>query len=194
MPKLESNVDNLLYDQISKQIRKMYEKTLSHNELFERMSFILFGNDSHELMAVKMQADGSCMFHSIAHQLFEHKVFSTASTEHKQASTKIRQDVVNYITMHYSSFNYQLQGRVNDTINEDQIKDMDAECLFILNECLPSSHFFGGSETLKAVCHMYRVNILVFNEDDICYIAHGFDETYDRTIILAYRLRRPSIR
>lgn len=184
-PNIETKEEKKLFDQISNQIGKMFETAISHGDVFNEMSFKLLDDKFHKLKVVKMPGDGSCLFHSITHQLFN---FKASSTEHKTASAKLREDVCKYITMHYSTFKLQLQSRVYETVIEDHIKDMNSECLFILNECLPDSSFEGGMETILAVYEMYKVNILIFNEDGSCNFPTGFNEKHDRTLILAYRL------
>lgn len=183
-PNLETNVEKLIFDQISKQIGEIYKTTLSFNELYEEMAFDLSDNEQHKLSVVKMPGDGSCLFHSITHQLFGHKA---CSVQHQKASKQLRQEVVKHIKAHFSSYESELKGRVYETVNEDKIEDMNSECLFILNNCLPDNSFYGGSETLKAVCDMHHVNILVFMEENTCYFSSVFNEIYDRTLILAYR-------
>lgn len=185
MPNLETNEDRLLFDQISAQISKVYETSLSQNALLEEVPFKLSDDESHLLLVTPMPKDGSCLFHSIAHQLFTH---NASNAEHKRAAKKLRTDVVKHIKTNYSSFKQELQGRVYETVNEDQIENMNEECLFILNECLPNSDFYGGAETVKAVRELYRVNILIFVEEGTCYFSNGFNATFERTLVLAFRL------
>lgn len=187
IPYLETNNQKVVFEQISVQITKMLEATLSHNENPMKMYFKLFEGNFNSLEVIEMDPDGSCLFYSLTHQLFGCKA---NSPEHKRKSRKLRKDVIQYITMHYSSFKFSLQGRVYDTVNPKQITDMDAECRFILNDCLCQTHFYGGSETLKAVHEMYHVNILIFNEESDCSFVNQFIEKNERTLILAHRLNR----
>lgn len=182
---IESNEDKKLFDQISAQINKMFTTTMMNNEQLEEIPFDLLDQKSHKLMVVNMPGDGSCLFHSVTHQLYN---FEASSAEHKRASVQLRQAVCKHISMHFTSFKLQLKGRVYETVDEDEIKDMNAECLFILNERLPQSSFYGGMETLLAVSQMFNVNILVFDEGGTCNFPAGFNDSYDRTLILAYRL------
>lgn len=50
---------------------------------------------------------------------------------------------------------------------------------------------WGGTESLKAIKCMHKVNILIINELGECYFADSYDETFDleKIVILAFRLK-----
>lgn len=181
----ESNQHKFMFDQVSTQITKMIETTLSNNEKHTELYSQLTDSNRQCLKIVAIAKDGNCLFSSLAHQLFGHKI---KSSEHKEATKKLRKDVVDHIIANYSSFQLDLRTRVYETVDQAAIKDMNTECLFILNHCLTKSGFWGGSETMKAVHELYHVNILIFNENGICHFFNQWNDSNDRTVILAYRL------
>lgn len=82
------NIDPLeiaIYGQISQQNLSMTNAIYTHGERKHTMNFLING-DSTKLSVIKIKGDGSCMFGSIAHQLFNHKV---NSRQHKQATKKL---------------------------------------------------------------------------------------------------------
>lgn len=53
------------------------------------------------------------------------------------------------------------------------------------------SENWGGTESLKAVCSKFGLNILIISEDyniDTCYFFCGFEPNRDKCLIVAYRL------
>lgn len=180
-----ANESNAMFDQITTQIRKMLEATLLHNDDTHQMLFELTEGKPRPLKIATIAPDGACLFGSITHQLFGHKI---NSREHTDATKQLRKSVVEYISRHYSSFKFALKGRVYDEINLTQITDLDKECKNILEKYLPLNYYWGGTETLKAVQEMYHVNILIFNEHGTCRFCKQFDEANERTLILAYKL------
>lgn len=185
--KQKTNVSEVMYSQISSQITRMLEKTLLNNDDTTEMSVNL--KKSMSLKIAEIDRDGNCLFSSIVHQLFCLKL---QSDEHSQETKQLRKNVVEYISSHYSSFKFALQGRVYEEINPQSIRDMDKECKSILNDYLPRDYvFWGGAESLKAIQGMYHVNILTFEENGLCSFNENFDTTYPRTLILAFRSNRP---
>lgn len=179
-----SSDSNVMFDQITSQIMKMVKATLSHSDATKQMFFELFEGESRSLKVAVIRADGSCLFSSIAHQLFTEKI---RSKEHIEATKQLRKSVVEYISSHYSSFRFELRGRVYEEIDPNAIDDMEKECKDILKNYLPMDYFWGGTETLKAIQEMHHVNILIFNENAPCYFFNHFNEANTKTLILAFR-------
>lgn len=179
------NRSQLMFDQISAQITKILSETLHNNDKTEQMAFELIENVFHFSKVASINPNGACVFGAIAHQLEGQKI---NSDEHVQATKRIRVDVVNYISSHYSSFQRELRNRVYDEVNPKSITDLDKECKIILNDYLPLNNYWGGAETLKAVREIHQVNILILNERGTCHFFNDFNEQYKRTLILAYRL------
>lgn len=176
---------NVLFHQIAKQIEKMLHATRSNNDNIESMAYELIENRPQSLKVAKIDPNGSCLFGSLVHQLFGLKL---SSGKHIRATKRMRQEVVEHISENYSSFELALRYRAYEENDPDQIEDMRKECETILNVHLPRDNYWGGSETMKAIQEMYRVNILIFNEHGTCYFFNGFKEVYKQILILAYRL------
>lgn len=182
----ESNRENVMYRQISDQIRKILGMTLLNNDEIEDISISLHHENSHSLTVAKCDKDGRCLFRSLIHQLNGRKLNTSEQTYETQ---NLRESVIKYITEHFPSFCQALQNRVYEELDDgDVIDDMDTECRRILNECLPNDTYWGGVETLKAVSEIYNVNILMFDELGKCRYFNEFIEVNNRTLILAYRI------
>lgn len=185
-PSDEVQNPNVLFDQISKQIEKMLNATLSNTDQTEDMRFEMNVNQPHSVKVAKIPPNGSCLFGSIVHQLFGHKI---NSDEHVQATKQMRLNVVEYISKHYSSFESALQCRVEEEeINLKEIEDNKKACQIFLNEYLSRDNYWGGHETVQAVQEMYGVNILIFREQSSYNYFYRFNEPNTRILILAYRL------
>lgn len=177
--------ENAMFHQISEQIKKMLEATLTNNDVTEDMSFSFSHENSHTLTVAKIEKDGSCLFRSLEHQLSGRKVNTREQTHHTQ---QLRKNVVEYISDHHDSFRQALKSRVYEEMDESTVSDMDKECKKILDEYLPNDFYWGGAETLKAVKEMFDVNILTFDEKGQCRFFNQFTEANNRTLILAYRI------
>lgn len=181
-----SDQTGLMFRQISTQLSKMLTATLSNSDQIEEMAFELTENEIQSLKVASISPNGACIFGAMAHQLIGQKI---NSIEHMNATKQIRKDVVHHISSHYSSFEKELRDRVYAEINPDSIKDIRKECKTILNHYLPLDHYWGGAETMKAVREMYKVNILVLNERGTCHFFNHFNQDYNRTLLLAFRLQ-----
>lgn len=180
---------NDMYNQITTQIRTIVEATLSNNDATEQMFYELIANAPQPLKIATIVGNGDCLFSSMAHQLFSPKI---NSTEHINATKNLRKCVVEYISQHYESFKFELQGRVYEEINAESITDLDKERRDILEKYLPLDGYWGGTESLKAIQQMHHVNILIFREHGLCYFFNNFNEEYTRTLILAFRISNPN--
>lgn len=176
-----------LYLQISEQIEKMSNATLSNSDRTERMQYGLIegGNDPHWLELAKIAGDGSCLFGAITHQLFGYKI---NSDEHVQATRQLRQNVVHYISEHLSTFEGALLDQVSDHSDLSQMEDFRRACQIFVNDYLSRDNVWGGQETIQAAQEMFSVNILVFREPNSYNYVHRFDEPNTRILLLAYRL------
>lgn len=182
-----------LYEQFSHQITTM-TATLYTTTPKENMQIKLAENDFRTVNVSIVPADGNCLFTSLAHQLFGYRI---GSKEMTRACKKLRADVVDHIKKNYASFEHEIKGRVFENIEktehlaegselEIQI-DIEKETAFFINHLLPRNKYWGGSETLKAVSNLYDVNIILFNENDLCYIIHSFGKSHKKTIGVAFR-------
>lgn len=178
--------NDLMFDQITAQLRKMLAAALSNSDQTEEMVFALTESELQSSKVASIAPNGACIFGAIAHQLSGRKI---NGDHHVEATKQIRKDVVDYISGHYSSFQKELRERVYAEINPKSIEDIDKECKTFLYQHLPLDNYWGGAETLKAVREIFKVNVLVLNERGTCHFFNYFNEEYKRTLILAYRLR-----
>lgn len=177
--------NGLLLQQMSLQNLANMKTLKSNFEHRDIMKFCL--NDSViNVNVVKIPQNGSCLFGSVAHQLYG---LSVDSAEHEQKTNEIRAEVVIHIKKNFDNFFHELKGRVYErstqTIDPDKI---ESECRLYLNACLPLTNCFGGSESVRAISEIYELNIITISEEGECYMAVDFKEEYNRTIFLAHRL------
>lgn len=131
---------------------------------------------------------GSCLFLALAHQLFANKVDSEMHTRKAQ---NLREQVIQHIIKNIDRFQIDIEWRLKqlkqfenfDTLSEDEKKK---ECRFYVSNILIKA--WGGSESLKAISELEKVNILIFSEDDICYFPYDYNLNYKRTMAIAFRL------
>lgn len=166
----------------------MSEACQNHGDTSSGMQFQV-GEETCSLDLAKISPDGNCLFSALAHQMIKCQV---NSEEHKQSAGQIRAEVVNYIRNDLSLFEHELKGAI---YHEKSIKgengkigDFETESLDFLANFLSKNSYWGGSESIKAVSLQYKVNILLFNENDAIYFANSFQSEYTATLLLAYRL------
>lgn len=202
-PKLEnlnnavcSNTQQIWYDQISKQVTAMSRTAHKNCEQQTDMQFFIDATDSNSLSTIKVvnsSPDGNCMLSSSAHQISHHKM---NSSQLKTVYKKMRADAVKHIKENYASFQHAIRGHVYDIQDEKKrvqgeeqnAADIDKECLFFLNQCLPQNRCWTGTETMTALSIVYEVNIVVINENGPINLPSSSDKIYAKTILLAYRL------
>lgn len=80
-----------------------------------------------------------------------------------------------------------LEATICEEENRENIQNMEEEIRKFLN-VLSKDGIWGGSESLKAVQHLYKCNILVINELGNFYLPCSFDESVETILILGYRL------
>lgn len=189
---LEGNIPSIdclteiIYAQVSEQILHMNAAVIHHGIEEVDMAFHI-ENDKpeHTLQVADICADGSCLFGSLAHQLYK---FKLDSRKHVNAKKKLRKDVVQYIQDHRSEFEFELKGCVYDDCENKGIKvdDLSFACTNFLEKILPLESTWGGNESLKAVSRMNAVNILIVNEHGNSYFTNMFDTKLKKTVILAF--------
>lgn len=182
-----------LYEQISSQITSMSEAVLQNDEQEDEMTIFLPAGDETTIKVVNAPGDGNCLFKSLAHQLHRHKM---DSTESRTATAQLRARVVAYIQQNVEPFTHELKGRIYDIKEKQRMDgnhsdsesfDMEREIQFFLYQLLPRNGYWGGSETLKAVSILYKVNVILFYEDDSFSIVAEEDAEHAKTIAVAYR-------
>lgn len=177
-----SQYEDIVFTQLSVQNLKMKNATFSHNESKQSFCFNMDHAVSGTVNISKIKADGNCMFGALAHQLFYLKL---NSQEHKQFTSKLRQKTVEHIKLNFAEFAHDIKGRVFEM--RGKVDDIDKECTFFINFCLPKAGFWGGIESLKAISEVYDVNILIFNENGDYYFAQPFNPNRDRIVSIAFR-------
>lgn len=108
----------------------------------------------------------------------------------------MRAAVVEQIQHNVDLYRFDLKGRVYNIIDEKKLNgeysdsdsiDLEKEITFFLYQLLPKNRFWGGSETLKAVSDLCKVNILVFAEEETFVAVTREGSSYERTIAVAHR-------
>lgn len=167
--------EDALFTQMTAQKLKMTNTIMVHLESVQSWP-------TETTKICRVSGDGSCLYRSLAHQLFHAKVHST---EHEMQTTKMRADVVQYIRDNFSSFENILKGRVYEMKNGVAV-DMQVECRNFLESELTKASCYGGAESFSAISNMYDVNIVIIDEKSYT-LACKFDEKKKRTITVAYR-------
>lgn len=176
---------DILFKQLSSQITGTMATVLKNGDEKENINFCL-GKSPRELTVAKIPKDGSCLFGSLAHQLWNYKI---KSRKHLDATKKLRADVVEHILnpQNYSSFEFHLKDRVYENKNANEITNITTECKLFARHVLSKQKTWGGIETLLAVSELYSTNIVVFNEDGVCTKYKRNDCTHGRSIAVAHR-------
>lgn len=178
----DSNVDNnssetvsSLYKQFSTQSLRLFEAALTHNETKSQMQ-VIFGDRSASLNVFDILKDGNCLFGSLTHQLSLVKI---NSDEHVKQTADLRKNVVSHIIENIEQYKQVLKYRTDVTNIQD----------FVTKD-LSKQGEWGGAETFLAVSNIFKVNILVFNEEGEFYLATGYKPSFSRTLLVAYRSNR----
>lgn len=174
-----------LFQQISDQINQTVCASIVSSDIQDTMQFTL-KQQSKRLTLIKIKDDGNCLFSAITHQLWPG---STTDKTHIKKTKQLRSDVVEHILKpdNFSMYEIAVQETMGSTNNLDVADATIKSKLWVRNK-LSRSGKWGGLETIKAVSNMYRVNVVIFNEDSACYMIKGSDAEFERTILLAYRL------
>lgn len=177
----DRSLNCIYYDQFSSQNLKLIEAGLKNMEVKGNMQMMIDGQN-HNVNITEMKKDGNCMFGTIVHQL---RFVKCNTTQHDNLTAELRSEVVQYIEANLEQFKRVIQLRIgcgNDVI--------DDECVKFLNGLKGDSGpvLWGGMETVYAVMNMYRVNIIIFNEEGPFYCGNGFKKEFQRTIFMAYRI------
>lgn len=177
-----SQNEDTIFTQLTIQNLKMNNAVSAHKEKITNVSFNLSDNVAGTIGAVKIKKDGNCMFGALSHQIFCVKI---NSTEHQTATQDLRQKSAAYVKENYALFAHDITGRLLD--QNPKNKDNDKDCMIFVNQVLPQPGCWGGTESLKAISIVYRINILVFCEDGDYYYATKFNADYERSVFIAFR-------
>lgn len=188
--KNEENVP--IYTQLSKQVTLMMSAALQNKDEQEQMTSNLNDGVSIDITVSQIDGNGHCLFSALYHQLFQMKINSRA---HRNGVKKLRKEVVEHILnpTNYPTFEFQLKDRVYE-MNEGRSKskkvtDMESKCKTFVKNNL-SANAWGGAETIRAVSDMYKVNVININECGECYMLSDSTRTFNRSVLITYRLIR----
>lgn len=177
-----------IVDVIIQQPTTMVAEQLINSEKTEHMEFKLKDQIARLIHVIKAPDDGNCIFTSLAHQLWP---VAITSEESKKNAKILRATVVEHILNATDFTAYQMI--IGERLNElsdlvDDNASLETKCKMWVRHILSRQRKWGGLETIKAVSCMHRVNVLIFDECGTAYIIKGSNETYNRTILIAYRL------
>lgn len=175
-----TEISSALYALFSKQNLRLVEATMEYNESIKTM-VSKNNNQCVNVNIVRIDRDGNCLFGAIVHQL---EYVQNKSAGHIAQTAVLCKQVVDHITDNFESYKHVLQLKL--ACADKEIDKMGKQ---FLTDDLSKSGYLGGSESLMAVADIFKVNILVFNENGPFYFATGFQPEYDRCIFLAYRKR-----
>lgn len=175
------SLTNIMYAQFSNQNLRLIEATLANSER-KKFMVLKVENRCMNVNIVNIDADGNCLFGTVAHQL---EYMQVNSAEHIERTTGLREQVVNHIEEHFETYKHVIQLRIR--CEDDQIDNLGKT--FLKNN-LSANGFWAGSESLLAISNMFNVNILVFMENGPFYLSTGFNPDKNRTIFLAFRQLR----
>lgn len=172
-----------LFTQMLVQRIKMVNASLLNKE---DLSYLKFKKTVPEetVKICNIKADGDCLFAAITHQLHYEK---SGSSSHEKSTNTLKVETIEYIKKNIESFENYLKGRVLKYKQISEIKNIHEEFLDFLNIRLPDQKSWGGTETMKAVSELYKVNIVVVNEDGSCKMGFRHKPSYDRSILLSFR-------
>lgn len=173
-----------LYNQLADQITEIVTESLSNGDAQEQMSFNLKTQVAN-LTVTKIDPDGNCLFGSLVHQI---RKLPVNSIEHQNATAELRKEVYDHILKpeNFESYKRTIKGYLLNTKAENKLDDITMECTTYVKNVLAQNGRWAGAEAIGAVSDIHKVNVIVFVEDDICYM-HSYNKTYGTTIAVAYR-------
>lgn len=179
-----TDLKSTIYMQIANQLLALEYCSSFKTEASQDMHF--YCEDQRlEIQTIDIPKDGNCMYHAILHQLTGENVDGQKQVE---SIMRLRSEVASFIDKNFSNFRKDLMGRVYDKFSDhSNIENMEDECRNIIKS-LSENGVWGGSESLNAISLIYEANILVINEEGDFYFVNGFNESFGKTIILAFKL------
>lgn len=184
---VDTNLRSILYKQFSAQNIRLIEAVLTNSDVKKNMALRVDGQNKHvELLQIR--GDGNCLFAALVHQIHFVKI---SSERHNALVTELRQMIVDHIADKLDDYKQILKGRlIEEDEQYDELKpedEINADCKDFISKLLEPGEW-GGSETMRATSEIFKVNIVVFIERGELHFPCGFNETFGRSIFLAYRL------
>lgn len=177
----DMKLENKIRNQLEEQISRLQKSNSRYIPLTSNMIFIL-RKQCTPISIVKIAKDGNCLFGALAHQLFCDNVNSPA---YNKNVAKLRAEAVKYLIDNMEFCEYLFKWRIPELTKIENI-EIDPHCY--VNSFLSRPGFWGGTESMKAVSAIYKVNIIIINENSTHYLPFGFNFDFERTICIAYRL------
>lgn len=170
-----------LLAQMSIQSIKMVNTAILNKDVVE---YLRIKQKVNEIKTCQIKPDGDCLFAAITHQLNQVKI---NSVQHNNLTAALKNQVIEHIKANVDDFEGYLRGRVDEYKSKDDINNLKEEFQIFLNVRLPLRLSWGGSETMKAVTELLKVNILVINEFGDCKLEFRYRPEYNRCVILSFR-------
>lgn len=176
---------NFLETQMIVQNVRMANSIIQNAETEKDCDIILNSSAIDVVKVCKIAGDGNCLFSAASHQLYGKKI---NSDEHKQSAIQIRNDVVTHIKDNLSQYEHDIKGRIFERYPGRIITDMKKDCIWYIDRFLALKTSYGGTESLKAISIIHKVNLIVFCEKGNAYFAYDYNPEYQRCIMIAFRI------
>lgn len=189
--RFQSGKNILLLKQIENQLKLMMSSTNLGNDRKGTM-FISVNALDIGIQIIKMPPDGNCLFSAIYQQLNRVSYHLPGFSDNVQA---LRERVVSFLLARlkeekkeqakiYTNFlkNTIVDNKINQSFDDISYK----YCKRFLKKELIEPDVWGGTESIKAICEIFNVNVLVLIEEAKQHRLFS-DAKWKQTIILAYR-------
>lgn len=179
------SIEDDIYGQLSTQCIKMANCTSVNSDKVQTKSVGSAASKSTRIIKFcKMAGNGDCFFLSIAHQLFNVKA---GSKEHEDKAFELRTSVVTYIkqTENFPNFLHDLKNRVQygKKPTENEVTEI---CSKFVDDHLSKSGTWAGMESIRAICEIENVNLVVINEDGTGYLPNHFNSQAKKSLVLLF--------
>lgn len=180
MQRMDSSVEDYLYQQMKRQIIKMGNCVTKNLEPHYE---IVFGQKSWKAIKLcDVPAEGDCLFLSYAHQIYGYKIDSNDLNE---KASELRTQVVGHILDNINDFVHEVKGRIYES-GAVNIVSLIEDCRDFVENSLAQEGFWGGTESIKALSRMHDVNVIVINDDGSCDLPTHKLNLESKSTILIY--------
>lgn len=187
---LGTDLEDLLFTQMSRQNIQMINGTLNHDE-----DIVFFYKDTDQETLKKLyikicniNGNGSCLFGALSHQIYRSKI---NSSEHQSQTHNLRRECVEYIQNNFERFLPYLKGRITEDCDRNNINtktvDLRQECLKFLQNILPLPTTFAGMEAIKAASEIHKINIVTILVNDEVQMRPRLNTSFERTLFITYK-------
>lgn len=173
--------EKLIHNQIFQQIDDMKNTSLKNKDSDIEIGIAIQKNQPSKIRCALVEADGDCLIGAIAHQIYHHPL---RSTEHKEATEKLRANAVDYIKKNIDKFKTLICYR-DDFEKFGKGKSMGKKIESFI-EKLGESGFWGGSEFLIAISRLFSLNIIIINQGSSCGTALPFNFEFQSCAVIVY--------